>query len=141
MCACLEGVTNVAYPVSILGNFNFPQIDWINMEMGKLITANAFSSQIRDLGHKQNVTAPTRGDNLLDIILCNNSMNLLNVSVVEPIANCDHNAISFKIWCPSYSNNNCNIRYNFYNADFGSFSNYLSSINWNTVFVNCNSNN
>ena len=68
-------------------------------------------------------------------------MNLLNVSVVEPIANYDHNAISFKMLYPKSCNNNCGIRYNFYNADFGSFLHYLSSINWDTVYVNHNSTN
>ena len=33
MCACLESITNVAYPVFILCDFNFPEIDWINKEM------------------------------------------------------------------------------------------------------------
>ena len=142
MCACLKGITNVTFPVSIFGDFNFPEIDWINMELGASIAASLFLSQIRDLGLKQIVTAPTRGDNLLDIILCNNPMNLLTVSVVEPIANCDHKAILFKMWCQALViTYNCNIRYHFYNVNFGSFSNYSSSINWGTVFINCNSTN
>ena len=141
MCACLEGITNVAYPVSIISDLNFPKIDWISIEMGTSITANKFLSQIRDLGLRQIVTAPSRGDNFLDVILINNPMNLLNMSVVEPIVNYDHIVISFKIWCPCSCNNNCNIQNNFYNADFGSFSNYLSSFNWDIVFVNCNSTN
>ena len=109
MCACSEGMTNVAYPISILGDFNFTEIDWIKMEIGTSITAHTFLSKIRDLGLKQIVTAPTLGDNLLDIILCNNRTNLLNVSTVEPIANCDHNAISFKICSPISCCNNYNI--------------------------------
>ena len=54
MCTCLEGITNVAYPVSILDDFNFPEIDSIHMEMS--ITANTFLCQIRDLGLKQIVS-------------------------------------------------------------------------------------
>ena len=65
-------------------------------------------------------------------------MILLNVPVVELTDNCDHNAISFKMWCPSSCNNNCNIKYNLYYTDFGSFSNYLPSIDENTVFFNYN---
>ena len=44
MCACLEGITNVAYPVSIIGDFNFSEIDWINEKMGTSIIANTFLS-------------------------------------------------------------------------------------------------
>ena len=44
ICANLEGITNVAYPVSVIGDFNFSEIDWINMKMGTSITANTFLS-------------------------------------------------------------------------------------------------
>ena len=123
LCTCLEGVTNVAYLVSILVEFNFPEIDGINMKISTSITANTFLSHIRDFGLKQIVTVPTRGDNLLDINLCNNPMNLLNVSVVEPIAYCNHSTILIKMRGISFCNNNCNIKYNFYNTDFESFLN------------------
>ena len=83
------------YNVVIMGDFNYPGIDWMNL------SANATGSEFIDLTLDcflcQYVTEPTRGDNCLDLIFASKNEIVSNVEVIDHLANSGHNTITFKI--------------------------------------------
>ena len=76
------------YQVSILGDFNFPFIDWSNGEL-RGATAEAASSARKLLSLaedrllNQHVHCFTRGTNILDLYFTNNDRYVVNVSATE----------------------------------------------------------
>ena len=79
----------------IMGDFNHPDIRWNSLyssnESAKflLLVQNCFLTQ--------HVLEPTRGDNVLDLILSSNKELVDNVTVVEPLGTSDHSQIHFKV--------------------------------------------
>ena len=50
-----------------------------------------------DLGFSQYVAEPTRGENILDIVLCNDPLLISEVNVGPPFSISDHNRVDFLI--------------------------------------------
>ncbi|GMS90214.1 hypothetical protein PENTCL1PPCAC_12389, partial [Pristionchus entomophagus] len=82
-------------PFIICGDLNFPSIDWSNFTSP---TQNDFLSFVSDNHFTQFVDFKTRGDNILDLILCNS--NIVN-DVKPSIPFADHTSISFSLSAPS----------------------------------------
>ena len=84
--------------ILILGDFNLPYICWDNL-------ANTRNDGIHDSFHElclsydlhQIVTGPTRGRNLLDLILVSHPACYGPVTVEPPIGNSDHDSITFEL--------------------------------------------
>ena len=60
---------------------------------------------ILDSVHTQHVLEPTRGENVLDIVLSSQKELVDNVKIHEPLGNSDHNQIHFDINVKSESKN------------------------------------
>ena len=73
----------------IMGDFNFPNIDWklYSFASNDLISS-VFLNSIFDVNLLQFVNQPTRGNNILSLILSNRCDNIDNVMICEPIS--DH---------------------------------------------------
>ena len=80
--------------VCILGDFNLPNIDWINMAyQGR----NSILEAFLDNYFLQLVDEPTRQNNILDLVCCN-SLNFVNdIEILEPLGESDHNSLNFKL--------------------------------------------
>ncbi len=52
----------------------------------------------------QLVNEPTRGENILDLLLTNDPSCVSSVDVSAPIGNSDHGSISFKMCCGVHKN-------------------------------------
>ena len=50
-----------------------------------------------DCGFHQTVTSPTRLDNILDLVLGNNSLIVNKLTVTCPLGNSDHNKVEFEL--------------------------------------------
>jgi hypothetical protein len=55
----------------LVGDFNCPDIDWVNDFANGDCNQKAFYNTTSDLGHNQYVTTGTRGNNILNQVLCN----------------------------------------------------------------------
>ena len=53
--------------VWIIGDFNFPGIDWVNL--GADVTGSKFLDLNQDCFLTQDILKPTRYDNILDLVL------------------------------------------------------------------------
>ncbi|KAF8387385.1 hypothetical protein PRIPAC_76527 [Pristionchus pacificus] len=78
-------------PFLICGDLNFPNIDWTSLTSP---TQNDFLSFASDNRMTQFVNFKTRGENTLDLILCNKDI-VRNVAPTIPFA--DHSSITFSL--------------------------------------------
>lgn len=80
----------------IMGDFNHGQVDWKS-----LTSANdedrQFLSLVQDCGLKQCVQEPTRGENILDIVLLCHNVLVDKVIVSEPLGTSDHKQVQFDV--------------------------------------------
>ena len=80
--------------VLIMGDFNFPGINWVTLE------ADVTGCKVLDLTQDsfliQHVLKPTRYDNILDLVLSSEENVIEDLFVLEHLENSDHNIITWK---------------------------------------------
>ena len=81
----------------IFGDFNYPNIDWINVDADSC--SRHFLDMVNDSYLTQHVTRPTRDSDILDLVLTTEPNMISEVEVREHLANCDHNILAWKIDC------------------------------------------
>ena len=117
------------HQVLIMGDFNFPDIDWETLDAGG--KAKDFVDLIQDCFLYQHVSAPTRGENLLDLVLTSEENMIEKVEIKEKLPNSDHNIVFFKMRYKSECKNSCvGAAYDYNKADFYEMRNFLNQINW-----------
>ena len=101
----------------IMGDFNHGRIQWKSLESTEG-EAPQFLFLIQDSCLTQHVLEPTRGDNVLDIVLSLQKELVNNVKIHEPLGNSDHNQIHFDINVKSESKNKKPYRRNFHKGNY-----------------------
>ncbi|KAK8741935.1 hypothetical protein OTU49_002018 [Cherax quadricarinatus] len=117
--------------VVLMGDFNYRHIDWSNLT-GNLESGD-FLDTIQDCFLKQFVTEPTRGNNLLDLVLASRETLINNLEVNDELGESDHKSLSFNISWNSPNNGNQVSVPDFRLADFIGLKNYLGGLNWNDL--------
>ena len=79
---------------------------------------------------------PTRGKNVLDIVLSSQKELVDNVKIHEPLGNSDHNQIHFDINIKSESKNKKTYRRNFHKSNYKDMRKYLANLDWNKMLMN-----
>ena len=88
----------------IIGDFNHVHIQWKSLEStGGEDQQFIFLIQESFLTHHE--LEPTRGENVLDIVLSSQKELVDNIKIHEPLGNSDHNQIHFDINVKSESKN------------------------------------
>ena len=95
---CITALNHSTSPTIITGDFNCRNIDWANL--------TAPSDGIQDTllrlsivdSFEQVVSAPTRGNNILDLVFTNEPLAVCNVNVGSPLSNSDHCKVFFNIF-------------------------------------------
>jgi len=82
-------------PCVIMGDFNFPDINWSHLESSS--KGEEFLVLILDSFLLQNVTKPTRGKNILDLVLSSDKEMVNDLEIQCPVANSDHNVICWQM--------------------------------------------
>ena len=118
-----------------MGDFNHGHIQWKSLEStGGEDQQFLFLIQERFL--TQHVLEPTRGENVLDIVLLSQKELVDNVKIHEPLGNSDHNQIHFDINVKSKSKNKKTYRRNFYKGNYKDMRKYLAKLDWNNMLMN-----
>ena len=79
---------------------------------------------------------PSRGDNVLDIVLSSQKELVDNVKIHEPLDNSDHIQIHFDINVKSESKNKKMYRRNFHKGKYKDMRKYLAKLDWNNMLMN-----
>ena len=91
---------------------------------------------IQDSFLTKHVIEPTRGDNVLDIVLSSQKELVDNVKIHEPLGNSDHNQINVDINVKSESKNKKLPQRNFHKGNYKDMRKYLAKLDWNNMLMN-----
>ena len=119
----------------IMGDFNHGHIQWNSLESTG-IEDQQFLFLIQDSFLTQHVLEPTRGENVLDIVLSSQKELVDNVKIFEPLGNSDHNQIHFDIKVKSESKNKKTYKRNFHKGNYKDMRKYLAKLDWNNMLMN-----
>ena len=135
----------VTYPSTTVSDFNLPHIDWNDLSASSDRIYSPFIEFVNETGMSQFVTAPTRGEHVLDLVLANDAYVVYNCWVESPFGfnssiskASDHNMVCFSLYrgvssCPIDEQ----LTYrDFNNVDYVAFNEYLLSVDWQAVLVN-----
>ena len=130
----------------ILGDFNFPELDWISPHRPSSSSTTEFLEFMDKNLLTQVVDKPTRGDNTLDLILTNAPRYLLEVDV-RPTILSDHSVVSGLLGYNMLKNHSLPSSPNFdpqsfrsinyHNADFQAMNTAFNVVDWQDLWVVC----
>lgn len=116
----------------LMGDFNL-DCDW-NRKRPRNSTSLKFLRFFNDCNLVQNVSEPTRGDAILDLILTSQQF-ITYVHYLPPFHTSDHRILEF--YCDSKAERPLFLPLpNFFRANYAAMNQYLASINWWSVFQN-----
>jgi len=131
----IDVISSSRHPIVMLGDLNLPNIDWLHLAAQNDGIHNFLLDTFVSNGFTQLVTDPTRGDNILDIILTNEPTIISKLSVCEPFSNSDHNQVQFCVDVISEHSEVTNSYYTekrflWHEADYDGMNLYLSAVDW-----------
>ena len=119
-------------PLVLMGDFNFPDIDW-STSYGSSRSSQNFVDSIENGFLTQHVTDGTCNGAVLDLVITSEPDMIDDVSVLGRFGTSDHNILQWEIQlCSVYSvlNRNC---LNYADADFPAIRRALRATDWQTV--------
>lgn len=122
----------------VAGDFNLPDILWNDNRRCSNVVSREYVDMFTACNLSQYVMEPTRGESVLDLLLCNSDGLIKNVVVSPEIGSSDHMVTSFDL-CIDYQPAVQISRYNFAKGDYDAMKIYLSSIDWLGSFQTQNS--
>ena len=121
---------------TMLGDFNLPDICWENYTSSNSISREFITFCFKS-GMRQLVDTSTRGNHILDLVLCSDERFIYKVSVDTPFSTSDHDSILCYLR-PHITNENKSINKPcFAKADFEIINAFLATVNWEEVFSEC----
>ena len=116
----------------IMGDFN---IQWKSQQStGR--EDQKFFNLVQDSFLTQHVLEPTRGENVLDIVLSSQKEFIDNVRICEPLGCSDHNQIYFIIKVKGEQNRKIRYRKKFHKGRYKDMRKHLAKIDWNNTLEN-----
>ena len=119
----------------IMGDFNHNHIQWESLESAGG-NDHQFLLLTQDCFLTQHVLEPTRGWNVLGLILSSQNELVDNVKVPEPLGSSDHNQIQFNIKVKTRNAYKKHWRRNFNKSKYKEMRTYLANIDWNNLLKN-----
>ena len=125
---CEEIASNTVGQTIIMGDFNFPEINWNTL--GCPSSCENFRDVCLDKFLHQVVSEPTRGKNILDLVLTSHQEIISGVQNSEPLGNSDHLVVAFQIEDRRKASRNKREMFNFGKADFTKLKAMLDEMDW-----------
>ena len=120
--------------VILVGDFNFPKIDWTSCS-SQIDLDNVFLTMVEENALQQLVLKPTRGENILDLLLTSNTDLIEDLVVEEPFSNSDHMSLNFNIkFLPPRISYEPRKIYLYSKGDYESINQEISLTPWNDLF-------
>ena len=125
----------------IIGDINFPAIDWINLicdnSNGKNFMNACIDSNFSQYVDFATCTRPPY--NVLDLVLCNND-SILNVENLGPLSNSDHVMLFIETDYDTNYDIDDIVKKDWRNADFEKLNYDLENVDWNNILSSDNVN-
>ena len=127
----------------IFGDFNLPGIQWPTITCPNTHAHNSFVTCITENALTQHVHFPTRGHNILNLILSSDPMAVTQVNAIDNFRSLhnasDHISIVCKLNIPYVSTSECHNtgHFDFKRGDFLSLKYHLSCVNWHELLYSC----
>ena len=137
ICSLIGEYISVEYPVLLCGDFNLPNISWEDFT-ATTESDICFLNFIKSCKFTQLVNFPSRGTNILDLVFTNSQTTIMDLQILPPIGNSDHNAINFKCRFP-INKPIPRTFLNFAKSDFKSMDIFLANYCWVDIFNPANS--
>ena len=118
-----------------MGDFNHGRIQWKSLQSTGSEGQKCFNL-VQDSFLIQHVLEPTRGENVLDIVLSSQNEFIDNVRICEPLGCSDHNQIYFIIKVKGEQNRNIRYRKQINKGRYKDMRKYLAKIDWNNTREN-----
>ena len=101
LCSFLDNYCNSKMPVVMVGDFNYPNIDWsVPVNTGSMCSS-LFLTSILQSWLTQLVNLPTRGNHYIDLVMVSDVSMMFDISVVDLfVVSCDHSSVEFMVICP-----------------------------------------
>lgn len=135
----LKKLCSVKWPVTILGDFNCPDINWSDFTSPCDGVQDKLLDCFCEFGMTQLVNTVTCNDHILDLVLTNEQLIYSEVYVDEPFANSDHNTVRFSITdhrVPNpIPNKSLFTKYCWKKANFDGINERLMSIDWSSMMT------
>ena len=112
----------------VCGDFNFPAINWTTLQADK--SSQKFLDCAQDCFLNQLVTDATRGPNILDLVLANQTVPITNIAVGCPLASSDHNIVTISLVVPKTKAPWKTLCLDYRRGDYKKFRRHLAKISW-----------
>jgi len=126
----LDNIISSSHESILMGDFNLPDINWRTLEAEP--RGSRFIRLVRDNNLKQYVNEPTRGANILDLVLSTEEQLVDLVTVKEKIG--DHNTVEFHITANRTTRESARYNYNFRRANFNGLKDEIRNIDFDFQF-------
>ena len=138
LCESLSYMCDVGHPVVVVGDFNLPDFDFPNFVCPDSVIYTPFMQCFVETGLVQLIQTPTRGNNILDLLLVTEQLSVTEVCVDAPFSSSDHSVIMFNLCSPDYiPRDDADGYYDFKRTAFEPFALFLSGVQWPDLFSNC----
>jgi ribonucleases P/MRP protein subunit RPP40 len=116
----------------IMGDFNYRDIDWVDMDSG--LEGREFIKLVNDCFLTQHVKEATRDANILDLVFTSEPNMVEEVLVRNPIANCDHNVLVWNFKCSTVVEQKELKEYSYVNGNYVKIGECLDKVDWEKEF-------
>jgi len=132
-----EANSNRYASVLILGDFNYPHINWDleHINNGGDSDTAKFLETIKDTFLFQHIRTPTRSrscqtSNILDLVFTREEEEIKDLVIEAPLGHSDHAVITFRMCCDKEVTVTNTVKYLYDKGDYHSMFQELSRINW-----------
>jgi hypothetical protein len=119
--------------VLIMGDFNFPSINW-KLELAGCKRDSEFLEAVKNNYLIQHVDFPTRGNNILDLVLTNEVNMVESIESIGRLGSSDHDIIKFDLFTKISMKRNDRLIPNLKKANFVKIKEVLHNIDWVNEF-------
>ena len=117
--------------VVIMGDFNYPDIEWDFLTAGNV--GKNFLDQVQDSFLFQHVDFPTRGNNILDLVLSSEEGMVSNLTTIGKLGASDHDILFFNLCTKVNIKHNQRLVPNFRRANWQQINQDMAQIDWDVV--------
>ena len=131
--------------VLILGDFNFPHIDWEleQTSTGGTCATSKFLETVKDNFLIQHVKVPTRGrcnqtPHILDLVFTRYEEEIQHLTSEAPLGLSDHSVLKFRLHCDKNVTASTTTKYLYDKCDYNSIITEFGNTDWNSLFASDN---